>query len=646
MAAARPRRWGYGHAALAACGASLAAAQGNPSCWGNGFSYVECCVGPEARGGEGNPSCWDHMHTYKHCCLNDGGSEAPGDLEALIARGKTGDSSVLPAVMRILSAGSEECPPPGAPRDTQCLGTPRGPSQFQWKSFFEAQALSKFMRLTPWPKESEPGRLYGSCCEGEDAEEVLQAMFADCAAGTAALVMNQLSAVEKKQGQAAARRKFHEVQRIIKARGPGDCRWDHSVNHGSFPMMDWFLATDRELTIPCGAGAARVFVDDRPEWADLHAHSLSCAARGLCFTEAWVHQFLRLAACRARSREEADFVYVPIYGSCYGLDTTKDERHTKALSAVYDEFGAAAKGPPLLLLMTCEKWKLRGWQRRLAGAPLLVAAVEARPLIVAGEEDEEAAAGDAELDAPFETDDAWRSGARGAVVSHCEDCFDPARDLVIPSAVLPGDAARFRSFAREPERRELLFVWHGEHANSKSREDVAEGYREVNETVRLDVIRQLSNKEGGSVGGPSMRYSFLMGTSHFCLVPKGRGWWTVRLFETFYAGCIPVILSDDQELPFEDFLDWSRFSLKWPMRQLEGLHEHLRGLQRDRPERLAALHQRLREVACWFDYHGPDSDRCSPYLGLLRELARRRDARGSSASPGASQWPGTRRYWF
>ena len=46
---------------------------------------------------------------------------------------------------------------------------------------------------------------------GEDAEEVLQAMFADCAAGTAALVMNQLSAVEKKQGQAAARRKFHEV---------------------------------------------------------------------------------------------------------------------------------------------------------------------------------------------------------------------------------------------------------------------------------------------------------------------------------------------------------------------------------------------------------------------------------------------------
>ena len=49
------------------------------------------------------------------------------------------------------------------------------------------------------------------------------------------------------------------------------------------------------------------------------------------------------------------------------------------------------------------------------------------------------------------------------------------------------------------------------------------------------------------------RYSFLMGTSHFCLVPKGRGWWTVRLFETFYAGCIPVILSDDQELPFEDY---------------------------------------------------------------------------------------------
>ena len=28
---------------------------------------------------------------------------------------------------------------------------------------------------------------------------------------------------------------------------------------------DWFLAPDRELTIPCGAGAARIFVDDRPD---------------------------------------------------------------------------------------------------------------------------------------------------------------------------------------------------------------------------------------------------------------------------------------------------------------------------------------------------------------------------------------------
>ena len=49
-----------------------------------------------------------------------------------------------------------------------------------------------------------------------------------------------------------------------------------------------------------------------------------------------------------------------------------------------------------------------------------------------------------------------------------------------------------------------------------------------------------------------------MGECRFCFVPKGVGFTNGRLMETFFTGCIPVILSDAMVVPFAEFLDWSR----------------------------------------------------------------------------------------
>lgn len=47
------------------------------------------------------------------------------------------------------------------------------------------------------------------------------------------------------------------------------------------------------------------------------------------------------------------------------------------------------------------------------------------------------------------------------------------------------------------------------------------GYLEVNETVRPKIIKAFQSKSDADVGRSSMRYSFLLGNAHFCLVPKG-----------------------------------------------------------------------------------------------------------------------------
>ena len=38
----------------------------------------------------------------------------------------------------------------------------------------------------------------------------------------------------------------------------------------------------------------------------------------------------------------------------------------------------------------------------------------------------------------------------------------------------------------------------------------------------------------------------------------------MRFFETFWAGCIPVVLSDAYDVPFGQLFDVSRFMIRWP----------------------------------------------------------------------------------
>eukprot|EP00927_Polykrikos_kofoidii_P074446 TRINITY_DN70438_c0_g1_i1.p1 TRINITY_DN70438_c0_g1~~TRINITY_DN70438_c0_g1_i1.p1 ORF type:complete len:759 (+),score=108.71 TRINITY_DN70438_c0_g1_i1:180-2456(+) len=674
---------------------TAAASRGNPACWHakSGFDFDHCCD-VAVHGPSGNRDCWDGIHTYTNCCLDSNWStdlvktDSDDVFNSLMERGRTGDSAVLPNLIKFLSAGgvsscNEAIGPVVDHPELRCVGTPRGVSKKTWESFFETQSLLKYMRMQKLPEEGDPWLIFKACCLGPDADEVLELMASDCVFGVATLLLTVLSHIDHALGPFQARRLHQKAKGLIEGHSSLqqlDCRWQQQVNHASFQHFDWFLEETSTQTdsprFPCNS-MLRIFVDeDETSPIDaLRARPLWCASRGLCFTEVWLHQFLRHSACRAQTLAEADFHFQPAYTSCYDLHAPETAEHSAGVDALLANLDGKQRGtartaidarasaareartsvgpitakshqrlPPLLLLMTCEKWKLRGLHERQRWAKgnatrrprgrhsrvssrsrdVLIAAVEAKPLLQMPE---------------------TRFSA------HCEDCFNTVQDVVVPSAVLPTDAWRLRFFDRQPKDRDFVVVWHGEHANSKSRDDVAEGYREVNETVRLAIIESLATRPHTSIGSPSMRYGFLMGNTHFCLIPRGRGWWTVRLFEAFYSGCVPVILSDGQALPFESFLNWETFSLKWPMQRVkDGLYEHLLSIVEANDGRLASLHAGVRKVACWFDYHAPENGNCSPYLGLLRQLELRKTQQQQYGGEDQPLWSeGTtpvRRYWF
>lgn len=96
-----------------------------------------------------------------------------------------------------------------------------------------------------------------------------------------------------------------------------------------------------------------------------------------------------------------------------------------------------------------------------------------------------------------------------------------------------------------------------------------------------------------------------MGSSKFCLNIAGDTPSSNRLFDAIVSHCVPVIISDDIELPYEDALNYSEFSVfVWASYAVKPgfLLNLLRGIDRDE---WTKMWERLKEVSHHFEYQYP-----------------------------------------
>eukprot|EP00258_Populus_trichocarpa_P024996 XP_024441015.1 probable arabinosyltransferase ARAD2 [Populus trichocarpa] len=96
-----------------------------------------------------------------------------------------------------------------------------------------------------------------------------------------------------------------------------------------------------------------------------------------------------------------------------------------------------------------------------------------------------------------------------------------------------------------------------------------------------------------------------MASSKFCLNIAGDTPSSNRLFDAIASQCVPVIISDGIELPFEDVLDYSEFGIF--VQTSDAVKKGyllylLRGIKKDQ---WTKLWERLKEIAPQFEYRYP-----------------------------------------
>lgn len=99
-----------------------------------------------------------------------------------------------------------------------------------------------------------------------------------------------------------------------------------------------------------------------------------------------------------------------------------------------------------------------------------------------------------------------------------------------------------------------------------------------------------------------------MHASKFCLNIAGDTPSSNRLFDAIASHCIPVIISDEIELPFEDVLDYSEFCIF--VRTLDAVKENflinlIRGIGK---EEWTRMWRKLKEVERFYEFQYPSRD--------------------------------------
>ncbi|KAI0565005.1 Glycosyltransferase family GT47 [Gracilaria domingensis] len=158
----------------------------------------------------------------------------------------------------------------------------------------------------------------------------------------------------------------------------------------------------------------------------------------------------------------------------------------------------------------------------------------------------------------------WRNWRNGIFLTHNGDMFSeeyvPRKDIVIPPDLSHYITPIFKDgVPREAytlAKRSFLAQFGGQSFSSSISDHRGQNY---SGGVRQYLVNEMYRTPGFRITGTrSEEYLNDMRSSMFCMAPEGWHPWSPRPYYGILLGCVPVVLSERQELAFEDVIPYDK----------------------------------------------------------------------------------------
>ncbi|EYU18173.1 hypothetical protein MIMGU_mgv1a009927mg [Erythranthe guttata] len=148
----------------------------------------------------------------------------------------------------------------------------------------------------------------------------------------------------------------------------------------------------------------------------------------------------------------------------------------------------------------------------------------------------------------------------------------------------------------------------------------------INSPVREKLLQVWKNDSEISVhfGHLSTSYSEELLTSKFCLHVKGFEVNTARIGDALYNGCVPVIIANHYDLPFQDIINWNSFSIVIATLDIPLLKKILQGTSFDE---FSILRDNVLKARVHFQWHLSPVDYDAFYMVMYELWLRRSSTR-------------------
>ncbi|KAJ6730585.1 EXOSTOSIN FAMILY PROTEIN [Salix viminalis] len=313
--------------------------------------------------------------------------------------------------------------------------------------------------------------------------------------------------------------------------------------------------------------------------------SADACLKGQWGTQVKIHRLLLESRLRTRKKEEADLFFVPAYVKCVrmmgGLND-KEINHTyvKVLSQMPYFRRSGGRDHVFVFPSGAGAHLFRSWATYINRSIIL-------------------------------TPEADRTDKKDT------SAFNTWKDIIIPGNVEDGMTKRGVAMVQPLplSKRKYLANYLGRAQGKVGRLKLIELAKQFPDKLESPELKFSGPDKYGRI-----EYFQHLRDAKFCLAPRGESSWTLRFYESFFVECVPVILSDQAEFPFQNVIDYTQISIKWPSTRI-GLEllEYLESIPDENIEHMLAAG---RQVRCLWVY-APEIESCSAMQGIMWELQRK-----------------------